>query len=432
MTAETIAILILLGSFLCMIVIGGRIAFAMMISSIVTMLYLGLPMEVAFQSMLNGVNGFTFLAVPFFILAGDIMCAGGISKRLVELSKDLIGWMRGGLAMVNIVASMFFGGISGSAVADTASLGTILIPMMEREGYDTDFATTVTMASSIQGILIPPSQNMVIFALAAGGVSIAELFLAGFLPGILLGVLLMVYSYYVSLKKRYPVSGKFNLVRLIRSAWDAGLGLGTILIIVAGVVTGVFTPTESAAIAVVYSLIVTFVFYREIPLREISSILGQSIRTLSVVMVMIASAGAFGWLVAYLQVPSMIATWILGATANKYVLLLAFNVLLLFLGTIMGMAAIIIIVTPIFLPVLTMVGVEPVHVGIIMILNLGIGLITPPVGAVLFIGSAISKLSVKKLARSMIPFYGVMIAALLIITYWPDFVLFLPRLIMGK
>lgn len=427
---NTGAILVLFISFAVLILLGVHVAFAMVGSSIITTLYLGLPVTLVAQNMIDGINGFTFMSIPFFILAGEIMASGGISDRLIKLSNALVGWLRGGLAMVNILASMFFGGISGSATADTSSLGTILIPMMEKDGYDGDFATTVTMASSVQGLLVPPSHNMVIFALAAGSVSIGRLFLAGLVPGVILGIALMVYSFVVSVKRNYPKGEKFSFIKALIAFKDAGLGLGTVLIVVFGVISGVFTATESAAIAVIYAFIVTFFIYREIPLKEFWNILTRSIKTLSIVFILIASAGAFGWIIAYLQIPTFLADVLLSLTESKIAILLLINVVLLILGTMMGMASIIIIATPILLPIVTALGMDPVHFGVIMILNLGIGLITPPVGAVLFVGSAISKIKIELLSKSMLPFYGVMVVVLLLITFVPQITMFLPNLLM--
>ncbi len=430
MEVNTIGVIILLVSFFFMVFIGVKIAYSMIASAILSMIYLELPIMTVFQSMIDGVDGFAFLSIPFFILAGEIMSAGGISERLIGLANAMVGWMRGGLAMVNIVASMFFGGISGSASADTASLGSILIPMMKKNGYDSDFATTVTMASSVQGLLVPPSHNMVIFALAAGGVSVGKLFLGGIIPGIFLGLALMVFSYIVSLKRGYPVGDKFSIKALIKEFMNAILGVMTVLIVVFGVVTGRFTATESAAIAVIYAFVVTFFIYREIPVKAFGGVLKNAIKTLSTVMILIAAAGAFGFVIAFLKVPTLLSSLILGFTDNKYLILFLINILLLLLGTMMGMASIIVIMTPILLPIIVSLGLDPVYFGVVMILNCGIGLITPPVGGVLFIGSSISKLPIEKLAKSMLPFYAVMLAVLFAITYIPEITLFLPNLIM--
>lgn len=427
---DSTSILILLGSFFALILFGAHVAFAMIASSLITVIHLGIPIVMVVQNMIDGIDGFAFLAIPFFVLAGHIMSTGGISERLVRLSNALVGWMRGGLAMVNIVASMFFGGISGSATADTASLGSILVPMMKKNGYDGEFSTTVTMASSVQGLLIPPSHNMVIYALAAGGVSIGRLFLGGLVPGIFLGIALMVYSYVVSIKKNYPKGDAFNIKEVGAALKHSILGLGTVIIVVFGVVTGVFTATESAAIAVVYAFIVTFFIYREIPLSHFMGILKESIKTLSIIMILIAAAGAFGWCIAFLRIPTLLANAMLSFTESRVIIFLLVNLILLILGTMMGMASIIVIMTPILLPIVTQLGMDPIQFGAVMILNCGIGLITPPVGAVLFVGSAVSGIKVEKLSREMVPFYIVMIVVLLCITFIPQITMFIPNLLM--
>ena len=421
------ALYLLLGTFLGLMTLRTPIVFAIGIASVVTTLYLDLPLMLVAQNMVKGINVFALLAVPFFILAGEIMGQGGISNRLIDLSNVLIGWVRGGLAMVNILASMFFGGISGSSAADTSSIGSILIPLMKKKGYDGDFATTVTMSSSVQGILIPPSHNMVIFSLVAGGVSIGKLFLAGMVPGIVLGIALMIYSYIISVKRNYPVEKGLTLQRALLTVRDAGLGLVTVLIVVVGVITGIFTATESAAIAVLYAFLITFFVYREIPLSRMGNILGKAIKTLSIVMILIGTSTAFGWLLAYLKVPALVTHGIFSISENKYVILIILNLILLFLGMIMDMSSIILIATPILLPIATKIGVDPVHFGVIMVLNLGIGLITPPVGSTLFIGSAIAGIKIEKLARAMLPFYAIMVLVLVLITYVPGIVMFIPN-----
>ena len=430
MDPQSIAALILIGSFLVMIVFRFPIAFAIGIATTATIIYLGLPLQQVIQNMVGGVNKFTLMAVPFFILAGEIMGSGGISTRLIKLSNALVGWLRGGLAMVNILASMFFGGISGSSAADTASIGSILIPLMRKQGYDAEFATNVTMASSVQGILIPPSHNMVIFAMVAGGVSIGRLFLAGMIPGILLGVALMIYSFFVSIKRKYPKGDAWCFRNVARSIYDSFFGLFTVVIVVVGVIGGIFTATESAAIAAVYAFFVTFFIYREIPLSEFWNILGRSIKTLSIVLILISLSTAFGWVLTYLRIPALVANFILSITTNRILVLLMVNIMLLLLGMLMDMSSIIIIATPILLPVIMQIGIDPVHFGVIMILNLGIGLITPPVGSTLFIGSAISGVKIERLSKTMLPFYAVMVMVLILITYFPSVVMTIPDLII--
>lgn len=424
------AVVLLIGSFLVMIALRMPIVFAIGLSSIATTFYLDLPLQMVAQNMVKGLNVFVLLAVPFFILAGDIMASGGIADKLVAFANSLVGWMRGGLAMVNILASMFFGGISGSSAADTTAIGSLLIPMMKKKGYDEAFATSVTITGSVQGILIPPSHNMVIYALAAGGVSIGSLFLAGLVPGVLLGVALMVYSYIVSRVKNYPVGDKFNVKTLLKNFWSAGLGLGTVLIVVVGVIAGVFTATESAAIACAYAFIITFFVYRQIPLSEIVPILTRSMKTLGIVMILIGTSTAFGWLLAYLKVPALIAQAIFSFSKDPVVVLLIINLFLLFMGTLMDMSSLILITTPILLPIAKQIGVDPVHFGVIMILNLGIGLLTPPVGSTLFLGSAISGVSIERITKASLPFFGVMLLVLALVTYVPSVVMFVPKLLM--
>jgi len=426
---NTTAVAILLISFFVMILLGFHISYSMMASSALTILYLGLSPTQVINTMVDGVDGFTFLAIPFFILSGDIMAHGGISDRLILLADALVGWMRGGLAMVNIVASIFFGGISGSATADTASLGAILIPMMHKQGYDKEFATAVTMTSSVQGMLIPPSHNMIIYAMAAGGISVSALFMAGIVPGVLLGIALMIFSYYLSVKRNYPKGTPFSfrnlLVALKKSIW----GLGTVLIVVVGVVAGIFTATESAAIACVYALVVSMLVYRELDGKELLAVVKSSIKTLSTVLVLISASGPFGFCITYLKIPEMVVKALLGVTDSKFLLLLLINLIILVLGTILGMASIIVIVTPILMPVLLSIGLSPIQFGAILILNCGIGLITPPVGGVLFVGSGISGVPIERLFKHTLPLLVVMLAVLLLITYIPAITLTLPGIL---
>ena len=430
MDRDTVAIIILLGTFAFFIVARFPIAFGIGISTALTCLYLELPLMQVAQLMVKGVNVFSLMAVPFFILAGELMGSGGISKRLIALSNAVIGWMRGGLAMVNIVASLFFGGISGSSTADTASLGTILIPMMRDEGYDDEFSTCVTMASSVQGLLIPPSHNMVLYATVAGSVSVGRLFLAGYVPGVVLALVLAVYCYICAVKRKYPKGDPFNLKNVLVTLKDSIWGLMTVLIVVIGVVCGVFTATESAAIAVVYSMFVSLFVYREIKVKDLWGCLERGLNTLAIVLILISTSSAFGWMLTYLKMPELVANAILGVSDNKYVIMLIINLLLLVLGMVMDMSALILVTTPILLPIVTGIGIDPVHFGAIMILNLGIGLITPPVGGTLFVGSAVSGVKIERLSKAMLPFYAMMLIALMIVTFCPQLVMFLPNLMM--
>ncbi len=430
MPNTTVATAMLIIMFFGFIFLRMPIAYAIGVASVITMMYLQLPLMQVVQLMVKGVFSFSLMAVPFFIVSGEIMGKGGISDKLIELSDALVGWIRGGLAMVNIVASLFFGGISGSSAADTASLGTILIPMMVKQGYDDDFSTDVTMASSVEGILIPPSHNMVIYSTVAGSVSVGRLFLAGFAPGVCLGIVLMIYSYYISVKRNYPKGTPFNVKHLLKTAGSAVWGMFTVMIVVVGVVAGIFTATESAAIAVDWSLIVSFFIYRKMNFKDFWQVLENALNTLAIVLILISTSSAFGWLLTYLKVPAMISGAILGFTTNKYLILIMMNILMLIFGTMMDMSVIILVLTPILLPIATQIGIDPVHFGVIMITNLGIGLVTPPVGSTLFIGAAISKIPLERLSKSMLPFYVCMLVVLIIVTYIPAFCMTLPNLIM--
>lgn len=425
------AITILLGSFVLMVALRVPITFCLGISSILTGLYCNVSLPILAQAMVRGVNSFSLLAIPFFILSGEIMGYGGMSMRMVRLANAMIGHVQGGLAEVNILASTFFGGISGSSVADTSSNGSILIPMMVQKGYDADYSVAVTITSSIQGILIPPSHNMIIYSLVAGSVSVSALFLAGLIPGLLLGGALMILAYAIAVKRGYPVGEKVDRKEKIAAFKDSFLGLFTFVIVVVGVVTGFYTATEAAAVAALWAFLITFFVYRDVPLREFPVILKRALRTIAIVVALIGASNVFGWMLAYLKVPAMATQALLSLSDNKYVILLVINVLLLCLGCIMDMAPLILITTPILMPVISKIGVDPVHFGIIMVLNLGIGLLTPPVGSTLFVGCAIGRISIEKLSKMMIPFYLTMVFVLLLITYIPAIVMTLPRFMLG-
>lgn len=378
--------------------------------------------------MVKGVNSFSLMAVPFFITMGVLMGSGGISEKLISLANSLVGWMTGGMAMVNIVASYFFGGISGSAAADTASLGTILIPMMVDQGYDDDFSTAVTITSSCEGLLVPPSHNMIIYATTAGSISVGSLFLAGYIPGAVLAVSLMIGSYIISVRRRYPKGEKFSFRAFFHELGRSVWALAAVLIVVVGVVAGVFTATESAAIAVVYSLFVSVFIYKGLDWKGVWKAFGDSLDTLAIVLILIATSNAFGYLLTYLRVPNLAAGAITSLTTNPIVLALMINVILLVLGCVMDMAPIILIATPILLPLAQTIGIDPIQFGIMIVLNCGIGLLTPPVGAVLFIGSAVSGVPMERVVRATFPFYVCMIITLLLVTFIPQVSLFLPGL----
>ena len=428
MSGENLSTLILLGSFLIMIFLRFPIAYSVGISTALCLLSMGKSLTVLPMQMVKGVWSFSLMAVPFFITMGVLMGTGGISDKLIALANSLVGWMRGGLAMVNIVASYFFGGISGSASADTASLGSILIPMMVDEGYDADFSTAVTITSSCEGLLVPPSHNMVIYATSAGGVSVGALFMAGYLPGALLAAALMIGSYIISVKRNYPKGAAFSIKNFFKQIGKSIWALLAVLIVVVGVVGGVFTATESAAIAVIYSLIVSVFIYKGLDWKGVWKCLEQCIDTLAIVLILISLSGAFGYCLTTLHVPAKAATFITTISSNRVVIILLLNLILLILGMIMDMAPIILIATPILLPVATSVGLHPVQFGIMMVLNCGIGLLTPPVGAVLFIGSAVAKRPMENIVKATLPFYLCMIAALLLISFIPNISLWLPKL----
>lgn len=427
--SESMAILILLGSFFIMIFLRFPIAYAVALSSILCLLSQGLPLTTICQQMVKGINSFSLMAVPFFITMGCLMGSGGISEKLIALANACVGWMRGGMAMVNIVASYFFGGISGSAAADTASLGSLLIPMMVDQGYDADFSTAVTITSSCEGLLVPPSHNMVIYATTAGGISVGSLFLAGYVPGAVLALSLMIGSYIISVKKHYPKGEPFSIKNLLKQLSVSFWALAAVLIVVVGVVCGVFTATESAAIAVVYSLIVSVYVYKGLDWKGVWNELENCINTLSIVLILIATSSIFGFCLTRLHVPDMAANAIVGLTNNPILIALLLNLILLVLGCIMDMSPIILIATPILLPIAKSIGIDPIQFGIMVILNCGIGLLTPPVGAVLFIGSAVAKLPMEKVVKATLPFYLCMIITLLLVTFVPAISMFIPTLL---
>jgi tripartite ATP-independent transporter DctM subunit len=420
--------LVLLGSFMLLMLMGMPVAYALGLASLVGAVWIDLPLDAVMIQVANGVNKFSLLAIPFFVLAGALMAEGGMSRRLVAFAGVLVGFVRGGLSLVNILASTFFGGISGSAVADTASIGSVLIPEMERKGYPRDFSTAVTVSGSVQAILIPPSHNMVIYSMAAGGsVSVAALFLAGLVPGLVLGLMLSIYCLYVARKRNFPKGEVIPLRTALKICVEAMWGLMTMVIILGGIMTGVFTANESASIAVVWAFFVTMFVYRDYKWRDLPKLVHRTVKTVTVVMILIGFAASFGYVMTLMQIPLKITTMFTTLTNNTYLILFYINVMLLILGTLMDMAPLILILTPILLPVVKTLGVDPVHFGIIIMVNLGIGLLTPPVGSVLFVGSAVGKLSIEALVKAMYPFFGVLLVLLALVTYWPAMTLWLPR-----
>ena len=431
MDTQSLAVLVLLGSFAVMIFLRFPIAYAVGLSSVFCLLVQGNSLIAIPRLMVKGISSFSLMAVPFFITMGVLMGSGGISEKLIALANSCVGWMRGGLAMVNIVASYFFGGISGSASADTASLGSMLIPMMVDEGYDGDFSTAVTITSSCEGLLVPPSHNMVIYATTAGGISVGSLFLAGYLPAAVLAISLMVGSYIISVKRNYPKGQPFSLKVFIKQLLTSFWALAAILIVVVGVVGGMFTATESAAIAVLYSLFVSVFVYKGLNWKGVWKALDDCVSTLSIVLILIATSSLFGDCLTKLHVPDLAANAITSVSSNPIIIALLLNLILLVLGCIMDMAPIILIATPILLPIAKSIGIDPVQFGIIVVLNCGIGLLTPPVGAVLFIGSAVGKTPMEKVVKATLPFYLCMIITLLLITFIPDISLLIPKLLGG-
>ena len=431
MDTQSLAVLVLLGSFAAMIFLRFPIAYAVGLSSVFCLLVQGNSLIAIPRLMVKGISSFSLMAVPFFITMGVLMGSGGISEKLIALANSCVGWMRGGLAMVNIVASYFFGGISGSASADTASLGSMLIPMMVDEGYDGDFSTAVTITSSCEGLLVPPSHNMVIYATTAGGISVGSLFLAGYLPAAVLAISLMVGSYIISVKRNYPKGQPFSLKVFIKQLLTSFWALAAILIVVVGVVGGMFTATESAAIAVLYSLFVSVFVYKGLNWKGVWKALDDCVSTLSIVLILIATSSLFGDCLTKLHVPDLAANAITSVSSNPIIIALLLNLILLVLGCIMDMAPIILIATPILLPIAKSIGIDPVQFGIIVVLNCGIGLLTPPVGAVLFIGSAVGKTPMEKVVKATLPFYLCMIITLLLITFVPDISLLIPKLLGG-
>ena len=432
MDAQTLAIIVLLGTFALMIILRFPIAYAVGLSSVFCLLAMGNSLSAVCRLMVKGISSFSLMAVPFFITMGVLMGKGGISDKLIALANSCVGWMRGGLAMVNIVASYFFGGISGSASADTASIGSIMIPMMVDQGYDADFSTAVTITSSCEGLLVPPSHNMVIYATTAGGISVGSLFLAGYLPGALLALSLMVGSYIISVKRNYPKGESFHLINFIKQLGTSIWALLAIIVVVVGVVGGAFTATESAAIAVIYSLIVSVFVYKGVDWKGVWKSLDECVNTLAIVLILISTSAVFGDCLTKLHVPDLAAQAMVSLTDNRIILIILLNIVLLVLGMIMDMAPIILIATPILLPVATQYcGLDPIQFGIMVVLNCGIGLLTPPVGAVLFIGSAVAKRPMEKVVKATLPFYLCMIITLLLVSFWPDVSLIIPKVLGG-
>ncbi|MHC2626516.1 tripartite ATP-independent transporter DctM subunit [Bradyrhizobium huanghuaihaiense] len=425
--------LIILGAtFFGFLILGVPVAFAIGLSAICTILYEGLPVAVIFQQMMSGMNIFSFLAIPFFVFSGELMLHGGVADKIVKLAKNLVGHIRGGLGMSNVVACTLFGGVSGSPVADVSAMGAVMIPMMKKEGFDTDYAVNVTTHASLVGALMPTSHNMIIYALAAGGkVSIGALIAAGLLPALVLMVCMLVAAYAVAVKRGYP-AGKFpGWAEVFRSLAAALPGLLIVGIILAGILSGVFTATESAAVAVTYTILLTFFIYRTMTLQNFLRAAAKAVKTTGVVLLLIGVSTMFQYLMGLYEVADFAGDLMSKVSSQPWMIFLLINIILFVLGTFMDMAATILICTPIFLPIAMKAGMDPVQFGMLMLINCALGLNTPPVGTTQFVGCAIGGISVGAVMRTILPFYAALIAALMFVTYVPAFSLWLPRLLMG-
>lgn len=392
------------------------------------MIYCKIPLMTLIQNYSASINSFTLMAIPFFVLAGEIMGSGGISDRLLKTADACVGHIRGGLAHVNVLASMLFGSMSGSAVADVSSLGSIEVPMMVDGGYDREFSVAITVASSCQGVLIPPSHNMVMYSLAAGGCSIGALFMGGAVPGITLGILFMIVCYFLAVKRNYPYGERKSWKERLEVIGKAIPALMTVIIILGGVLSGIFTATESAAIACVWAFVVSVFFYKELKIREMPRILLTCTKNLAMIYALIGSAGAFGFMMSYLRVPTMLTNALLGISDNYYVILIIINIMLLVLGCFMDMVPLILLCTPILLPVVQSFGMSTTHFGVMMVYNLCVGLCTPPVGNALFVGCSVGKTTIEKVTKALLPLYATMVVGLVLVTFFPPIVEFLPKM----
>jgi tripartite ATP-independent transporter DctM subunit len=423
---------LLIVTFLACLALGVPIAVSIGMATMVTMLVtipLGPAVTTAALRMATGIDSFALLAIPFFILSGRLISDGGMAQRLIDFAKVLVGGFAGGLAYVNVLASMFFGTISGSAVAATSAVGGFMIPSMEEEGYEREYSVAVTMTGSATGLIIPPSNVLIVYSLASGGVSIAALFVAGYVPGILLGLALMLVGGLIAVRRTYPVAGRPNLSEGVRAFFRAIPSLLLIVIVMGGIVAGIFTATEASAVAVVYSLILAVPVYREVRVRDLPEILLKSAETTAIVMFLIATSTALSWILSYENVPQDLAAFLLSLTESRVLILLFINVLLLAAGTFMDITPAVLIFTPIFLPVAHQLGISPLHFGIMMVLNLCIGLCTPPVGSILFVGCGIGRTTVARTTKALLPFYAIMVLVLFLVIYLPWLTEALPRLV---
>ncbi len=421
--------LVLIITFFILLILGIPVSFSLGIAAVLAIFLADLPLIIVFQRMFSGVNSFVLTCIPFFILMGNIMERGGIAKRIVNFSNIIIGRIRGGLAAVNILASMFFAGISGSAVADTSSIGSILIPMMNEEGYDKNFSTAVTCTSSTIGLIIPPSNSMILYSFVAGGISVAKLFAAGIIPGIIIGILLIITSYLISIKKNYPSHPAPSFKEAVQITKETLLSLFLVVIIVVGILGGIFTATEASVFGAVYAFIISFFVYKEIKIKDLPEIILKTVYTTAIVMFLIATSTAFAYILALEQIPKLVANFLLSITANKYIILFIINIVLLIVGTFMDMSPAILIFTPIFLPIATNLGLSPIQFGIMMLVNLCVGLCTPPVGTVLFVGLGIADIKMNEIIKPLLIFLFPMFLVLMLVTYFEPIAMFLPNLL---
>jgi tripartite ATP-independent transporter DctM subunit len=425
-------ILIVVGTLLVCFALGVPIAYALGLGALTGAYWIGIPLEAVMLQVSSGVSKFAMLTIPFFVLAGAIMAEGGMARRLVAFANVLVGIarIRGGLSVVNVLATTFLSGISGSAVADTSAIGSVMIPQMEKTGYPRVFATNVTISASVQALLVPPSHNAVIYSLATGGtISIISLFMAGVMPGLLLGASLVVLCLVLAYRNGHPRGETVPLRAAVKIAIDALWGLVTLAIILGGILGGIFTAIEAGAVACIWAFFVTMFIYRDYRWRDLPELIHRTMRTVAMVMTLIAFASSVGYVMALMQVPARVTALLLTLSSDKNVILFLINILLLVLGCLLDMAPSILIVTPILLPVVMKFGVDPVHFGMIMLLNLGIGLCHPPVGAILFVGCAVGRVTIEQVVREIWPFYGVMFFVLMLVTYIPSVSLWLPRML---
>jgi tripartite ATP-independent transporter DctM subunit len=427
---EYIPILVLVISFVVLLAIGTPVAWSIAISSVLTML-VSIPFMPAFttvsQRIGTGLDSFALLAIPLFILSGELMNKGGIANRLIAFAKTLVGALPGGLALINIISAMLMGAIAGSAMAAASAMGSIIGPEMEKEGYSKEFGAAVNITAATTGLVIPPSNVLIVYSLASGGASIAALFLAGYIPGILTGLFLMIVASFWARKKGFKLGKRSSAREVFKTFIDALPSLLMLVVVIGGIVAGIFTATEASAIAVLYSLLLGL-FYKEITFPKLPQILLDSSATTAIVMLLIGTSISMSWALSYENIPQEISSGLLGVSENPIVILLIINLLLLFVGIFMDMTPAVLIFTPIFLPVVTKLGMDPVHFGIIMVLNLCIGLCTPPVGSVLFVGVGIAKTTIEKVVRPLLPLFVAMIIALILVTYIPALSLWLPSL----